>query len=147
MTITNSTIRENRIILVGGPTGAGIFNQGTLRLQNTLVAANTAVFSPDCFGNIESLGNNLLGDLRHCNINLQSTDLTGDPGLGSLGAARELELLPFPLHRNAPTRVDNRRVKSVRAENRHVDVPGALGVYSIRLRLFGLISIETSILS
>ncbi len=85
VSIINSTIREND----GGHVGGGITNQnGTLLLQNTIVAGNRAVgplaASPDCFGTITSLGNNLAGDPSGCSVNLQPTDLTGDPGLGSL---------------------------------------------------------------
>ena len=36
-----------------------------------------------CSGAITSLGNNLLDD-RSCSINLQPSDLTGDPGIGTL---------------------------------------------------------------
>ena len=43
-----------------------------------------AISGPDCFGTITSLGNNLIGDPTDCDINLQPSDLTGDPGLGSL---------------------------------------------------------------
>jgi hypothetical protein len=38
--------------------------------------------STDCFGPGTSLGNNLLGDLTGCSMTLQSSDLTGHPGLG-----------------------------------------------------------------
>lgn len=91
--ITNSTIQENGSGGSGGTTGGGILNErGTLRLQNTIVAGNTAPFRPNCSGNIESLGNNFLGDLSGCGINIQSTDLTGDPGLGALVGAGEEDL-------------------------------------------------------
>ncbi len=72
--ITNSTIREN---IAGGISG-------TIMLQNTIVAGNLnpPPLPPDCRGTIVSLGNNLIGNLRGCNINLQPSDLIGDPGLG-----------------------------------------------------------------
>ena len=55
---------------------------GILQIQNTIVAGNTASgFGPDCFGTITNLGNNLLGDLASCDINLQPSDVTGDSGL------------------------------------------------------------------
>jgi hypothetical protein len=91
VSITNSTIRENT---QKGSTGHGggianITNSGGIvQLQNTIVAGNTFLFlparDPDCFGTITSLGNNLIGDVTDCGINLQPSDLTGDPGLGPL---------------------------------------------------------------
>jgi hypothetical protein len=93
ISITNSTIRENS---AGSPSGfpiaqrgGGILNSGgTVRIQNTIIAGNT-VFSlaqngPECSGSIANLGNNLVGDPSGCDINLQPSDLTGDPGLGPL---------------------------------------------------------------
>jgi hypothetical protein len=44
----------------------------------------SSLVGQDCFGIITSLGNNLVGDPSGCDINLQPSDLTGDPGLGSL---------------------------------------------------------------
>jgi hypothetical protein len=79
--ITNSTITENR-----GASG-GIFNAGIVELQNTILAGNASAGSivfdqgPDCVGSLISLGNNLIGDPTGCDIALQETDVTGDPGL------------------------------------------------------------------
>jgi hypothetical protein len=57
---------------------------GTFELQNTIVALNDSTGGiPDCHGLITSRGNNLIGDIRECGITLLSTDLTGDPGLGT----------------------------------------------------------------
>ena len=96
MSITNSTIRENEVF---GTFGGGIENRGILQVQNTIVAGNT-IFGPeevkgrgpDCSGTITSLGNNLFGDLRGCDIKLQPSDLTGDPGLGALVGTAEDDL-------------------------------------------------------
>ncbi len=95
VSITNSTIRENQAPRFFG-VGGGIWNDGgTLQLQNTIVAGNTVATDdslgggPDCFGTITSLGNNLLGDISGCDINLQPSDMIGDPGLGSLVGAGE----------------------------------------------------------
>lgn len=87
VSIINSSIRENQ---TGNNTrGAGVLNSaGVVSLQNTIVAGNTAggfaAQAADCSGDITSLGNNLLGELSNCTINLQASDLTGDPGLGPL---------------------------------------------------------------
>ena len=39
------------------------------------------LIGPDCAGPITSLGNNLIGDPTQCTITLQSSDLSGNPGL------------------------------------------------------------------
>jgi hypothetical protein len=83
--IINSTFAENSISFTG--TGGIETSGGTVELQNTILAHNTAgpisqaIFGPDCFGPVTSLGNNLIGDPTGCTITLQGTDLTGDPGL------------------------------------------------------------------
>ena len=91
ISIINSTIRENETDPFMGAFRrvAGIANEGgTVRVQNTIVAGNSInqpfAAGQDCFGIITSLGNNLIGDPSGCDINLQPSDLVGDPGLGSL---------------------------------------------------------------
>jgi hypothetical protein len=81
--LINSTIAENMAGTKDVPEeGGGLLNSaGTVRLQNTLIARNHGE-SPDCAGDILSLGHNLIGDLTGCTITLLATDLTGDPGLG-----------------------------------------------------------------
>jgi hypothetical protein len=62
-------------------------NGGILQLRNTIVAGNINTSRPsgvDCDGTITSLGNNVVGDPSGCDINLQPSDLIGDPGLGAL---------------------------------------------------------------
>ena len=68
--------------------GAGIHNEGgTVEIVNTIVALNISVFFEsingfDCDGGpITSLGNNIIGTLSGCTIDLQGTDFVGDPGL------------------------------------------------------------------
>jgi hypothetical protein len=84
--ITNSTIAGNTPL--GGQniaSGGGIAAGGIVELQNTILALNTkGMFGhgPDCDGTITSLGNNIIGDLSDCNINLLPSDIIGDPGLG-----------------------------------------------------------------
>jgi hypothetical protein len=87
--IINSTISANEGLVVGA---GGLTNEqtGSVKLQNTIIALNLAIphvinqppFDSDCSGTITSLGNNIIGDLTGCDINLLPTDLTGDPGLG-----------------------------------------------------------------
>jgi hypothetical protein len=89
-TISGNTASETPLVQVP-PEGGGIFNggSGSVQMQNSILAQNTATDShfgpgrgPDCFGSLTSLGNNIIGDLSDCSINLQSSDLIGDPGLG-----------------------------------------------------------------
>jgi hypothetical protein len=106
MTLTNTTVAENRGGAAGGilnlgfavlqsttvaensgfPDVGGIRNLGTVLLQNTIIARNVGGQAPDC-SSATSLGNNLIGDpigrIFPCDITLQPTDLTGDPGLGT----------------------------------------------------------------
>ena len=90
ISITNSTIRDNtngNFPLTSQRGAAGIANGGgTVQIQNTIVAGNDSngPVGPDCSGTITSLGNNLVGDPTDCDINLQPSDLIGDPGLGAL---------------------------------------------------------------
>jgi hypothetical protein len=97
VTITNSTIAGN-----SGTSGGGIFNiLGALELQNVILALNTAEGQgPDCSsisGPITSLGHNLIGDPTDCDITLQPTDLTGNPGLGEFTDDRTPGHGHFPL--------------------------------------------------
>jgi hypothetical protein len=88
--IVNSTFAENSTLFVSAFSAGGIdLSSGTVELQNTLLARNrVATLSPsggqvrDCVGPVTSLGHNLVGDPTGCAIDLQPTDLTGDPGLG-----------------------------------------------------------------
>ena len=81
VSINNSTV-VNNLALAGG----GIYNTfGIMKLQNTILAKNNSSGrGPDCRDSeeITSLGHNLFGDLRDCNITLMESDKTGDPGLG-----------------------------------------------------------------
>jgi hypothetical protein len=111
--ITNSTIRENTALtfLSFQGIGAGILitSNGNVKLQNTIVADNTfraigtgTTRGPDCFGTIQSLGNNLIGDTTGCDIDLQPTDLTGDPGLDSLVEEALASQTFYPVLANSP---------------------------------------------
>src|SRR5262249_33736329 len=48
----------------------------------------------DCGGPITSLGNNIIGTISGCTINLQGTDFVGDPGLDNF-AGTFYPLLPM----------------------------------------------------
>jgi hypothetical protein len=105
--ISNSTIAENGTFLIGFGTGGGISGGGTLInstvtgntatsayggisgvaiLHNTIVAGNVTFNRPDrppdC-REVISEGHNLIGNPLGCQVTLQPTDLTGEPGLGA----------------------------------------------------------------
>jgi hypothetical protein len=73
------------------PLGWGIANlgSGTVALQNTLLALNTApgVLGPDCFVRISSRGHNLIGDTADGTIRRRASDLVGDPDVGDVADA------------------------------------------------------------
>ena len=76
------SVEDGNVLLLGQGGGIANSGSGTVTLQNTLLAGNTATEGPDCFGSITSPGHNLLGDLTGCTVSLGTGDLTGDPGLG-----------------------------------------------------------------
>jgi len=80
VTFNNSTISRNMALNAAGGIDSSNANSS---FQNTILALNTAPssFGPDCSGQLASLGNNIIGNLTFCNIILQASDLTGDPGL------------------------------------------------------------------
>ena len=80
---------ESKVVVLG--TMAESYESRTPLLRAIPSIAHLQV-GPDCFGTITSLGNNLVGDPSGCDINLQPSDLTGDPGLGSLVGAGEDDL-------------------------------------------------------
>ncbi len=87
----NVTLTNNQA-LPPSAGGGGIYNtNGTVNLSNSLIAGNLdAGTSPDCDGNINSNGYNLLGDDTGCTISAASGDQIGsgssplDPRLGPL---------------------------------------------------------------
>lgn len=84
--LINCTVSENSAGRGGGGIASPVGNT-SVKIQNTIIAGNTASqgAAQDCFGDIISLGNNLIGNTTgsHVNIILQPSDLTGDSGLGA----------------------------------------------------------------
>jgi hypothetical protein len=80
VSLRNCTVVENKA-LSGGIGGLLTGADGTLVLDNTMVARNTGRYGNDCAGVITSRGHNLMGDRSGCTIVWQPSDLTGDPGL------------------------------------------------------------------
>jgi uncharacterized repeat protein (TIGR01451 family) len=81
MTLSSSTVTGNRAVTGGGGISTG---ESPAKLQNTILAGNLGG-TPDCSGNIESLGYNLIGISSGCIFTPTVGDLTFvDPGLGPL---------------------------------------------------------------
>jgi CSLREA domain-containing protein len=85
--LENSTVSFNHADISGG----GVQNAGTLETENTILAGNTrnpvvGTGGPDCNGQLQSRGYNLIGDTTGCAIGGTTTgDLSGvDPLLGPL---------------------------------------------------------------
>jgi hypothetical protein len=110
LTLINCTVCNNRIgepgqeeLLYGnGGSGGGIEAKG-VNIKNTIIAnnlANSKDNGPDCWGEINSLGYNLIEDINGCTITGNLTgNITGqDPMLGSLadngGPTQTHALLP-----------------------------------------------------
>ena len=84
ITVTNSTISRN----VASFRAGGLLNNGTVSIQNTILARNISNDSPDCFGSLGSLGNNLVGMEMGCTTTVLpgagDLDRTGNPLLAEL---------------------------------------------------------------
>ncbi|MFI5458751.1 MAG: choice-of-anchor Q domain-containing protein [Isosphaerales bacterium] len=98
LTVTDSTIASNSATYEGGGIWDDYFEGGMhgVSVDNTIIAGNTGPGGgPDVFGEVHSLGNNLVGDFDYT-AGLTGTDLTGtvdssgeliiplDPKLGPL---------------------------------------------------------------
>jgi len=84
LTVTSATIAENSAKI-----GGGLFNEsGTTTVQATILAGNTASqSSPNCGGNIDSAGHNLIAQTKECTITPLPSDIVGKGArLGALGA-------------------------------------------------------------
>jgi hypothetical protein len=105
LAIVNSTISANNAGNRFG-LGGGIFNfsTGSVELTNVILAMNRGTEGPDCSGRITSRGNNLIGDISGCDINLLPTDLVGDPGLGEFNDDAPPGQGHFPLLSNSQAR-------------------------------------------
>jgi hypothetical protein len=86
----SGTMAFNSSSVVGNSAtpGGGIYNfssSAIITLQNTIVAENTGDSGPDCFGEINSLGYNLIGNVSDCSFTQSSGDMVNtDAGLGPL---------------------------------------------------------------
>jgi hypothetical protein len=80
LTLFDSTVAQNNSVVPGFPPVPALVSAPTAKtiFKNSIVADN----SQDCAGAVESLGYNVIGNIAGCGILLQTTDLTGDAGLG-----------------------------------------------------------------
>lgn len=108
-TIKNSTIADNHAEQGGGIANAGGSIGTALKLQNTIVARNSAVYAglgTNCFAfssdfPLISLGNNLIEDLEECALTPQHGDISADGGLGRLRRSQRPGWDHFPLRRGS----------------------------------------------
>jgi uncharacterized repeat protein (TIGR01451 family) len=72
VTLNNGTVSANSADRGGGIRSYG----GTVTLQNSILAGNTAASGPDCDADVDSLGYNLVGDTSGCTFSPGTGDLT-----------------------------------------------------------------------
>jgi uncharacterized repeat protein (TIGR01451 family) len=103
LTVNNSTIGGNQgsgiyndssgVLIINSSTlsdndARGLYHRGSsATIQNTIIAGNRdpGPGAQDCYGNITSLGYNIIGDANFCNISATTGDqLNIDPQLGPL---------------------------------------------------------------
>jgi thermolysin metallopeptidase-like protein/parallel beta helix pectate lyase-like protein/S-layer family protein len=93
VTINNSTITSNRSDNANSASSGGISVNGgssTVTLKNSILARNTEINAPDCFGTINSAGYNIIGNDTGCTFSATTGDQVGtsvapiDPQLGTL---------------------------------------------------------------
>jgi hypothetical protein len=86
--LVDSTVAGNVTAASGGTVeqrGGGIYASPILTLEATMVANNTAIQGPDCFGGPTSNGHNLIRNPSGCSFTKKSTDKVGkNPKLGPL---------------------------------------------------------------
>ena len=82
VSIYNTTIANND--------DTGIASQGSIELENSIVSGNGGVSTPDCSGDLISLGYNIIGDTSGCTFSPAFGDLLDmDPALGPLTGSPE----------------------------------------------------------
>lgn len=99
LTLHYSTVSSNTALVNGG----GIHKSdaaSTINLAATIIANNTAVSGPDCYGSVNSNDYNLIQDIIGCTVSgLTANNIVGqEPNLGPLedngGSTKTLGLLP-----------------------------------------------------
>jgi len=121
--LTNCTVAYNRAngIDTGGSAAGGIYNEGgTVNSRNTIIARNISTPlapAPDFFGQINLLGNNIIGDTTRTIILGATTgnQLNADPQIDGQLRANGGQTLSLALLANSPAidRGDNCVLKTV----------------------------------
>jgi hypothetical protein len=98
LALNNSTVSENTAAQGGGIASYG----GTITIQNTIIAGNSAEAHPNCSANFTSAGYNLIGDADGCNFTPAAGDLTDvSPEMGPLIGAPKIPRY-YPLLPGSP---------------------------------------------
>jgi len=91
--IVSSTIAGNSLSITGpsaGVYGGGLYTTSGMSIEGTILANNTSVTGPDCYGSSSgptSKGHNLIRKATGCNFTKAGTDKVGvDPKLGPLSS-------------------------------------------------------------
>ena len=80
-TLTNCTLTKN-----SARYGGAIFQSGAVALKNTIISGNSASTGPDCFGEVNSLGNVVISNLNGATVDGDtSTLIVADAKLAPLG--------------------------------------------------------------
>jgi hypothetical protein len=80
VTLANNIDTSGPSLLRGTPT-LWTETGATTTIENSILALTSSLDTHDCSGVITSLGHNFISNPAGCNINLQLSDLVGDPGL------------------------------------------------------------------
>jgi hypothetical protein len=79
--LNNVTVSNNKAEAIGG--GISVNDFAIIKLQNTILANNLSIRSPDCAGNVESQGYNIIKSISGCTIAAQNGDQFNiDPQVG-----------------------------------------------------------------
>ena len=83
VTLINSTVADNSSSGFGGGIDTYL---ATFRVSNSIIANNSGLDAPDCYGELYSLGHNLIGNAYNTGIlGVATGNIIGaDPGLGGL---------------------------------------------------------------
>jgi hypothetical protein len=140
--IVNSTVAGNTTTASGGTVsreGGGLFTFGTLTLEATVLANNTATIGPDCWGGPTSGGHNLIRKSAGCSFAKKNTDKVGkEPKLGALknngGPTQTMALAPASPARDAIAKAACAVAKDQRGVHRPQGPRCDIGAYERKAR-------------
>jgi hypothetical protein len=140
--LVDSTVAGNVTAASGGTVerrGGGIYASPILTLEATIVANNTAIQGPDCFGGPTSNGHNLIRNPTGCSFTKKSTDKVGkNPKLGPLqnhgGPTQTMAIAPTSPAFNAIPKAACAVTTDQRGVHRPQDLRCDIGAYELRVR-------------